>query len=74
MDGQLTCTDTEGVVHGIMPLQGEHTLCGDAFNAGDVEPDSIYWTADRKPKRITCIDCAVVIDACRKMRVDRTAN
>jgi hypothetical protein len=64
-----TATDTDGVVHGITPLQGEHTLCGNAFDC--YTDDLPGWTEDKKERRVNCPDCIRVILACRDMKIAR---
>lgn len=61
--------EAEGMVHLVNPLQGEHTMCGDAFDlASDI--DGYEWK-DTIRRTITCPSCARVIQACRGVRVDR---
>lgn len=60
----------DGLVHGISPLAGgEFTLCGFAFDAADSESDeSLRWTAVSRGW-ISCQACALVVLACRRVRV-----
>lgn len=60
----------DGIIHGVDALQGEHTLCGDAFDIGDTEPGegAHSWT-EVKRGPVTCPNCIVVILACKRMRI-----
>lgn len=58
--------NSEGV-HVVTPLQGEHTLCGDAFEQDD-HIGTEGWMPTRK-RVVTCHRCALVILACRGVRL-----
>ena len=55
---------------GVHLTNGEFTLCGDAWDAPDSEPD---WEPGefRKPKSriITCAKCVAIVLLCRGVRV-----
>lgn len=59
-------------VHIWCPLNGEFTLCGDAFDAPDSEDD---WDegpfVETRKRTVTCPDCIAVILACRGLRVKK---
>jgi hypothetical protein len=61
-----------GKVHVIHPIQGEHTLCGDAFDISS-EPDEAdcAWV-DYPHGPVTCTKCTEVVMACRGVRLKPT--
>lgn len=58
----------EGMVHLVSPLQGEHTLCGDAFDLASDEA-GYEWTPTNS-KTVTCTNCALIIRTCRGVRIN----
>jgi len=58
--------EAEGFVHIVTPLQGEHTLCGDAFDL-DTDVPGYEWKPTRQ-RVVTCPNCARVIEECRGVR------
>lgn len=58
--------EAEGFVHLVGALQGEHTLCGDAFDL-DSDVPGYEWKPTAK-RVVTCPNCALVIEECRGVR------
>lgn len=61
-----------GIVHVVNPLQGEHTLCGDAFDIDSEKGDEQRaWNPSKckKEEVVTCTYCAMVIFACKGVKV-----
>jgi hypothetical protein len=58
--------EAEGLIHLVGPLQGEHTLCGDAFDLASDVP-GYEWKPTRR-RVVTCPNCARVIEECRGVR------
>lgn len=57
-------------VHLMNPIQGEFSLCGDAFDI-DSEPDDDHdgGLVVTKKKTVTCERCKAIIMGCRGVRV-----
>ncbi len=55
-------------VHIMSPLNGEYTLCGDAF---DGFQDEMEGTAKTEKRIVTCRDCIKIIDLCRGIKTKR---
>jgi len=61
------------IVHVVNPIQGEHTLCGDAFDIDIGGAEAAAWTdVNRGP--VTCTLCAQIIIACRSVRIGKNIN
>lgn len=60
-----------GLVHLIQPGQGEHTICGDAFDADSERTDEEKKHAWKEVSHgpVSCPDCAAVILQCRGVRI-----
>lgn len=59
----------DGLVHLVSALNGEYTLCGNAFD-GDADGqtnDPHAWT-DTKHGPVTCPECSQEIENCRGVR------
>jgi hypothetical protein len=56
-----------GLIHLVNPDGGEHTLCGDAFDI-DLGDEANGWEVVQA-STVTCMECALVIKACRGVRV-----
>lgn len=55
---------------GVHLMNGEYSLCGDAFDIGAVD-DEVENMRDTKRKTVTCRECARVIGYCRGVKVSR---
>jgi len=64
--GSAEFVEAECKVHLVSPLQGEHTLCGDAFDLGTDEPGYEWKPTSRRV--VTCPNCARIIHECRGVR------
>jgi hypothetical protein len=56
----------EGLIHMVNPIQGEFTLCGDAFDLASDVP-GYEWKARRRGP-VTCQSCAAIVIECRGVR------
>lgn len=59
----------DGIIHLINPLQGEHTLCGDAFDIDSEPGNELQAWVERNQGPVTCGNCALVIKSCRGIRI-----
>ena len=61
---------TEDGIHLVSPLNGEYTLCGDAFDRDDSEnePGAKWYPTTRRV--LTCPKCVAVAMACRGVRCE----
>lgn len=61
-----------GIIHVINPISGnEFTLCGDAFNIGDGDPQHPEYKNEWQlcpAQTVTCSYCAEIILACRAVK------
>ena len=60
--------EAEGTVHLLSAINGEFTLCGDAFDLGDGVEQNYEWKRT-KSRTVTCPRCARQIVDCRGVRV-----
>lgn len=61
-----------GAVHLMSPIGGaEHTLCGVAFDANASENADELGHQPTQRRTVTCLECAMVVDTCRGVRVGR---
>lgn len=59
-----------GIIHLVNPMGSEHTMCGDAFDIDAVdEKDAEHAWVSRYRGPVTCPNCAMVIEACRNVRI-----
>jgi hypothetical protein len=60
----------DGRVHLVSALNGEYTLCGDAYDGGLAidEDNQSDWTG-QKSGPVTCPKCIKEIESCRGVRV-----
>lgn len=65
----------DGITHLISAINGEYTLCGDAFDGGIgvEEPDQTPWDKCECDS-VTCEKCIREIDNCRGVRVKRQTS
>lgn len=65
------------IIHCESPLNGEYTLCGDAFDLS-VNDDSEYKegqvTFRQEGQKVTCPKCILVIKLCRKVKISRLTD
>lgn len=60
---------------GVHLMMGEYTLCGDAADAPESEPDwteGAFQPTDRQT--ISCPRCVEIVMACRGLQVKKNAN
>lgn len=62
--------EAEGFTHLVSPIQGEYTVCGDAFDLGSDEPG--YEWSETKKRIIDCPKCSQLILGCRGVRVKQS--
>ena len=60
--------EADGLIHLVNPIQGEYTLCGDAFDLASDEAG--YEWKKTKRKTVTCPSCARIILHTRSVRID----
>lgn len=58
-----------GIIHLISPLQGEHTLCGDAFDIDSEDDEKECAWVPIKNGPVDCPNCSLVIRACRGVQL-----
>lgn len=60
--------------HATSPVWSEYTLCGEAFDIADVEPDSEVPVFARPGERVTCEVCIRIIDWCKHHKYNCCPN
>jgi hypothetical protein len=64
--------DDKGIIHLISPINGEFTLCGNAFDGDNLIGD--YAWKETRNAMINCLDCIKTINVCKMIKLKNFCN